>query len=114
MKLSKMTRPRPTETTADVLGDPVKIVYDRAHINQQFWKFSWWREQLAYVLISWDVTDDTSGKPYAPDESANGSRPAEWLKLFEPIPDVALRPIFDHIIDEFQGGPKAGGDSSAS
>jgi len=113
MKLSTLTQARPTPTTVNVLGDPIKIIYDRARIDQEFWKFSRWREQLAYVLIGWDVTDD-DGKPYAPQDNANGSGPKEWLRLFEPIPDVALRPIFDHILDEFQAGPKAGAGSSTT
>jgi uncharacterized protein YbjT (DUF2867 family) len=110
MELSTLTQPRPIKTTADLFGDPVTLTYDRIRIDQQFWAFQTWREQLAYVLISWDVTK--MGVPYLPPES--GDRFKEWLKLFEPIPDFTLRPVLDHILDEWRGGPKAAAGSTST
>lgn len=116
MKLSQITQARPTDATLDVLGESVKVVYDRSRINGAFWAQSDtpWRERLAQILISWDIVDDTSGKPYTPPENANGSRPKEWLKLFEPMPDDILLGIYAGIFDDNRAGPKAAAGSSAT
>lgn len=117
MKLSKLKAPRPTETTVNYDdGETLPIVYDRSHFNTQYAKLTTWREQLAYLLISWEVDDDEGEQPgrkvYAPRDDANGSRPAEWMVLFDPLPDAALRPILNQILEETYPGPKAKADSS--
>jgi hypothetical protein len=115
MKLSQLTHALPTEATIDVLGEPVKVIYDRARITGTFWKeASPWRDKLARILISWDIVDETTGKPYMPPESANGSRPALWVTLFEPIPDDLLLAIWNGIFDDNRAGPKVGAGSTAT
>lgn len=116
MKLSKMTAPRPTQATIEVLGDPIVVTYDRSLINGSFFDARQGmpvRATLAELLTSWDVTND-DGKPYQPPASANGSRPAAWLKLFEPIPDDLIMAVYRGVLDDFYAGKPAGGDSSAS
>lgn len=119
MKLSKLKAPRPTKTTVEYVdGDTLPIVYDRSHFDTHFATLKTWRAQLAYLLISWEVDDDENEQPgrkvYAPRDDANGSRPAEWMVLFEPLPDAALRPILDQILDEFYAGPKVAAASTAT
>lgn len=116
MKLSKLTQPRPTQATIEVLGEPVVVTYDRAMITSAFFATRVGtpvRETLAEILISWDVTGD-DGKPYQPPASANGSRPKEWLMLFEPIPEDVIMAVYRGLLDDFYAGKPAGGDSSAS
>ena len=116
MKLSKLTAPRPTQATIEVLGDPIVVTYDRAIITGGFFASRSGtpvRATLAELLISWDVTGE-DGKPYQPPASANGSRPQEWLKLFEPIPDDLIMAVYRGVLDDFYAGKAAGGDSSVS
>jgi len=116
MKLSKLTASRPTQATLEVLGEPIVATYDRSQITSAFFEARTGtpvRETLAELLLSWDVTGD-DGKPYQPPESANGSRPAEWLKLFRPIPDDVIMAVYRGLLDDFYAGKPAGGDSSAS
>src|SRR5262245_63994462 len=102
MKLSKITKSRPATATINVLGDPVTLVYDRAKINGTENRGSV-RATLTRVLISWDITND-DGTPYQPNDSVNGERPAEWLKLLEPIPDDVLNAIWVGILDDMYAG----------
>jgi len=116
MKLSKLTAPRPTQATIEVMGDPVVISYDRALITGTFFESRAGtpvRATLSELLISWDVTGD-DGKPYQPPERANGVRPAAWLKLFEPIPDDLIMAIYRGLLDDFYAGKKAETGSSAT
>lgn len=112
MKLSKLTKTRPATATIDVLGDPVTVTYDRAAINGRDNRGAV-RATLTRVLISWDVTND-DGTPYQPPESANGSAPAEWLKLLEPIPDDVLNAVWIGILDDMYAGNAARSGSGAS
>lgn len=115
MKLSQLTQTRHTEAAIEVLGESVKVVYDRARITGTFWKDDRpWRERLGHILISWDIVDETTGKPYMPPENANGSRPKEWVALFEPLPDDLLLAIWNGIFDDNRAGPKAGAGSTAT
>ena len=116
MKLSKLTAPRPTQATIEVLGDPITISYDRAMLTSGFFAArvgTPMRNTLAELLLTWDVTGD-DGKPYQPPAASNGSRPAAWLKLFEPIPDDVIHAVYRGLLDDFYAGKPAGGDSSAS
>jgi hypothetical protein len=113
MKLSKLITSRPSEITVDVLGESVTLVYDRALINGAFWKSdALWRDRLARLLISWDITDEHTGKPVMPPESANGSRAKEWAVLFEPIADDVLLPMYEAIFEDYRPGPKLKAGSS--
>lgn len=113
MKLSKLTQSRVKEATIEVLGESVKVAYDSARINGAFWRSDTpWRAKFSELLVSWDIVDEVTGKPYMPPESANGSRPKEWLKLFEPLPDDLLLEIWKGIHDDNGAGPKAKAGSS--
>lgn len=115
MKLSRFTSVRPAEAIIDVLGEPVKVVYDRALINDGFWKSEpLWRPRLAKLLLSWDIIDEATGKPYMPPEGANGNRPAEWLTLLAPMADDLLLIIYEGIFDDHRAGPKARAGSTAT
>jgi hypothetical protein len=116
MKLSTLTAPRPTQATLEILDEKIVVTYDRALITRAFFearKGTPVRDTLSELLISWDVTGD-DGKPYQPPASANGSRPAEWLKLFTPIPEDLIMAVYRGILDDFYAGKPAGDDSSAS
>ena len=116
MKLTQLTKSRPTQATIEVLGEPIVVTYDRAMITSKFFAGRVGtpvRSTLAEILISWDVTGD-DGKPYVPPASANGSRPAAWLALFEPIPEDVIMAVYRGLLDDFYAGKPAGDDSSAS
>lgn len=114
MKLSQLTRARPTQTTVD-LGDDTRItiVYDRAIITHE-WpaKGSTRLDRLAHLLISWDVTGD-DGQPYQPDANLNGERPAAWAALLAPLPPDVLRVVEEAIWDDYYAGKPLGGGSHA-
>jgi len=112
MKLSKITQSRPATSTINVLGEIVTVTYDRAAINGKEQRGSV-RASLTRVLIAWDVTDD-DGKPYQPPDNANGSRPAEWLKLLEPIPDDVLNAVWIGILDDMYAGNAVRSGSGAT
>jgi hypothetical protein len=108
MKLSQLTQARPLDTVVDVFGDPIHATIDRARVGtKKYYDFKTWREQLGYMLIAWDTTDD-DGTPLLPDEKAP-DRVAAWVAIFEPIPDAILLPFWRELIDQSRLGKTAGG-----
>lgn len=111
MKYSKLTQSRPTEVPIDVLGEPVKVTYDRSRINGAFWASERsWRKRLARLMVSWDLTDDDTKKVIAPAENTEEG----WLALFEPIPDDLLLAIWNALFGDYNADPKASAGSTAT
>jgi len=112
MELSKLQDTRPTKATVDLGGGAqINLIYDRAIITAEWLDQKSTRaERLSELLISWDVTQD--GKPYQPDLSLNGERPAIWRDLLQAIPPDVLKAVEDGIWDNYYAGKPLGGGSS--